>query len=206
MQRFREFVKKRSREEDGQSMVEFAICAPILVLVLYALFYLSDLYILKSKVLVGARVAAWQVARGTHDAQAAESGVVEHFHFRFGGRDARAHVSSLTDTAESASLDLTMGTQQSSDFSLGGINDLVASGLGALLGDNSTTQTTRSTLVYRVPVQLGPLDLSEFAPADTFAITADHYVDGNSWNGCVVRVHDLLGAIRDSIGGLFDMI
>jgi hypothetical protein len=206
MQRFREFAGKLSRKQDGQSMVEFVICAPVLVVVLYSLFYLSDLYILKSKVLVGARVAAWQVARGTHDAQAAESGVSEHFSFRFGGRDARAHVSSLTDTAESASLDLTMGTQQSSDFSLGGINDLIASGLGSLLGDDSTTQTTQSTLVYRVPVRLGPLDLSEFAAADTFAITADHYVDGNSWNGCAVKVHDLLGAIRQSISGLFDML
>jgi Flp pilus assembly protein TadG len=206
MRRFGEFAKNLSLKEDGQSMVEFVICAPVLVLVLYALFYLSDLYILKSKVLVGARVAAWQVARGTHEAQAAESGVAQHFHFRFGGRDARAHVSSLTDTVNSASLDLTMGTQQSTDFSLGGINDLVAEGLGALLGDDSSTQTTRSTLVYRLPLQLGPLDLSEFAADGTFAITADHYVDGNSWNGCAVRVHDLLGAIGDSISGLFDMI
>jgi Flp pilus assembly protein TadG len=206
MKTFTRFVQKLGKQEDGQSMVEFVICAPVLVLVLYALFYLSDLYILKSKALVGARVAAWQVARGTHDADAAETSVVENFHFRFGGRDARAHLSSLTDTVEGGSIEVSMGTQQSSDFSLGGVDDLIASGLGALLGDDSSSQTTRGTLVYQLPLQLGPFDLSDVTANTPFAITASHYVDGNSWNGCAVRVHDLLGAIRQSISGLFDLI
>ncbi|MDJ0780967.1 MAG: pilus assembly protein [Desulfosarcinaceae bacterium] len=205
MKNFFDFLRSIYRQEDGQSMVEFAICAPLLVLILYAIFYLSDLYILKSKVLVGARVAAWQVARGTHDAQAAETGVVDNFHFRFGGRDPRAHTSSLTDTVQGGSLELTMGTQQSSDFDLGGLNDLIVAGLGALLGDNSSSQTTVGSLAYQLPIQLGPLNLSDVTTEASFAITASHYVDGNSWNGCAVQVHDLLGAIRDSITGIFDI-
>lgn len=205
MNSFTCFVHRLSRQEDGQSMVEFAICAPVLVVVLYALFYLSDLYLLKSKVLIGARYAAWQVARGTHDADAAESGAVDNFHFRFGGRDPRAHLSSLTDRPAAGSVDLTIAREQSTDFSLGGINDLVASGLGALLGDGGSSQTTVGTLVYQLPVRMGPIDMGEFTAGDTFGITASHYVDGNSWNGCAVRVHDLLGAIRDSVTGIFDI-
>lgn len=200
----------------GQSMVEFAVAAPVLILILYMIMYVSDLYVIKSKTLVSARYGAWHLARGTAQQNNAPAKLGQTFHLKQGIKGKTVGVSAIAGDTGTAPLKLnhdskTFVTPVDANTGgstigkiTGGVNSLIVGGLEKLLGSESNSQTTALQVTFEastLPMQLGP-KLSKNLPK-SFNIVGTHFVDGNSWNGCAVKVHDLLDMVFDQIGDGF---
>lgn len=197
-------------------MVEFAVAAPLLVLMLYAIVYVSDLYVIKSKTLVAARYGAWHLARASVKQTDAKTRLGQTFHFKQGIQGKKVGMGVIAGDTGPATLDLVHDAQQfvnPVDANTGGstigkitgqVNSLIVGGLDAILGSQSNSQTTALQVTFEastLPMQLGP-KLSKNLPK-SFKINGVHFVDGNSWNGCAVQVHDLLDIVFGQIDAGF---
>ncbi|MCP4714763.1 MAG: hypothetical protein GY868_06560 [Deltaproteobacteria bacterium] len=177
-------------------MVEFAIAVPALVVLLYAMMYVADLYMIKAKVLIGARYAAWHLARGNMNRPAVENAVVKNFKFKY---DPKYTLSDINEDDTNSSLlefsypfrvdeEVQRGLRKLS----GKMVSKVAQALKPLLqGGPTTARTIHVELAYPVPIQFGFIDLSEFYKTP-LKISGSHHVDGNSWNGCEVATHTIV--------------
>jgi len=63
----------------GQSMVEFAVALPTVVLLLWAGMYVGNLYLIKHKTLAAARYGTWNFARGEQTVAQAKNKIAKHF-------------------------------------------------------------------------------------------------------------------------------
>lgn len=173
---------KGLRDERGQSMVEFAVSVPVLVIFLYAIWFISDLYVAKYQTLMAARYATWRLARMDDAWPGMLVGAVRAHYF---------------DDDDRSNIEIVPAGEIDSGPMASILTDVFAGQL------RPTTFAMRTS--YTVAPQLGGLDISEENP-DGFTIDYTHFVGGNSWLGCRTSIHEMYGLYYSyvrQVGSLF---
>lgn len=170
------------RDVRGQSMVEFAVAAPVLATLLFAICYVSDLYTIKYETLVASRYGAWRLSRDDNLTAANVRNDIAGYYFEDDSR-------------------INLPTPQKTDE---GILDDILDFVNKIFSNNDHPTTYALTVEYRVPLRLGYLDMSNELPAD-FRIDSTHYVGGNAWDGCRSDVHDMFDMVWEMIKDIFDL-
>lgn len=172
----------------GQSMVEFAVTAPLLILILYSIMYASEMYIIKTKVLIGARTAAWSMARAEKDIGQAKAAVAHGLYFA-PGKKGQVKLANLTAKGGSGAISLSevllagckadpsnngekdregmrddiedKWSAVSVDDIAKGFTNIIESTLGLLFGSDSPSGTTGVTVRYALPMKFGPYEFNK---------------------------------------------
>ncbi len=86
---FYKILKKRIliliQNTRGQSMVEFAVALPTVVLLLWAGMYIGNIYLVKHKTLAAARYGTWNFARGEQTTAQVKTKIPSKFQVRLVG-------------------------------------------------------------------------------------------------------------------------
>ncbi len=172
----------------GQSMVEFAVALPTVVLLLWAGMYIGNVYLVKHKTLAAARYGTWNFARGEQTVAQAKNKIAEHF---FDKKTSGLYVTSQ---------------KIPSDFSNvgGAFKTIIGKGLDIVNTVMTDEKANISSLKiqYEVSPKLGALDLSDMHAAN-YKIESSHYVTANGWDGCNSKVHDMFGMIWQTVKNIF---
>ena len=168
------------RNTRGQSMVEFAVALPTVVLLLWAGMYIGNVYLVKHKTLAAARYGTWNFARGEQTVAQVKTNIAKHF---FDKKNTGLYV-----TSQKVPSDLS---------SVGGwFNTIAGKGLDIV----NTVMTDEKANIFSLKIQyevspkLGALDLSDVHSAN-YKIESSHYVTANGWDGCNSKVHDMFSFI-----------
>lgn len=176
------------KNSHGQSMVEFVVALPTVVLLLWAGMYIGNIYLIKHKTLAAARYGTWNFARGEQTTAQAKSKIAKHF---FDNKSSGLYVTSQ---------------KIPSDFSNvgGAVKTIVGKGLDIINMVMTDQKANISSLKiqYEVAPQLGALDLSDMHAAN-YKIESSHYVTANGWDGCNSKVHDMFGMIWQMVKNIF---
>ena len=176
------------RNTRGQSMVEFAVALPTVVLLLWAGMYIGNVYLVKHKTLAAARYGTWNFARGEQTVAQAKNKIAEHF---FDKKTSGLYVTSQ---------------KIPSDFSNvgGAFKTIIGKGLDIVNTVMTDEKANISSLKiqYEVSPKLGALDLSDMHAAN-YKIESSHYVTANGWDGCHSKVHDMFGMIWQMVKNIF---
>ena len=172
----------------GQSMVEFAVALPTVVLLLWSGMYVGNLYVVKHKTLAAARYGTWNYARGEQTVAQVKTKIAKHF---FDNKTSGLYVTSQ---------------KTPSDFnSVGGaFGSMVDKGLDIINSVMTDQKSNISSLKiqYEVPPKLGALDISDMHAAN-YKIESSHYVTANGWDGCHTEVHDMFSMLWALVKGIF---
>ena len=206
MLKFRSLLLKFHIRQNGQSMAEFCVFGPLLVLLLWSILYVSNLFIVKHDTLVAARYGTWLLARYSnfppnHEMNQDDVEQLIHRNFFKGFQgDTKVEPYDIAATKDSEDFpDNVINSSEAGEWvaALEAIlTDLVESGTPAIYG---------LEISHTYPRIFGAVDLSEYVN-DDFVIKSDHYVIGNSWDGARVESHDLVDIIEQAIGEILDLI
>ena len=178
------------RNTRGQSMVEFAVALPTVVLLLWAGMYVGNLYIVKHKTLAAARYGTWNYARGEQTVAQAKTKIAKHF---FDKKTSGLYVTSQKTPSDFSSVG-------------GAVKTIVGEGLDIINRVMTDEKANISSLKiqYEVSPKLGALDLSDMHAAK-YKIESSHYVTSNGWNGCNSKVHDMFSMLRQMVKSIFEI-
>ena len=189
---FYKILKKRIssliQNTRGQSMVEFAVALPTVVLLLWSGMYVGNLYIVKHKTLAAARYGTWNYARGEQTVAQAKTKIAKHF---FDNKTSGLYVTSQKTPSDFSSVG-------------GAFSGIVDKGLDVINSVMTDQKSNISSLKiqYEVPPKLGALDISDMHAAN-YKIESSHYVIANGWDGCHTEVHDLFSMLWALVKGIF---
>ncbi len=192
------------RNTRGQAMTEFCVAMPALVIMFWAIWYISDIYIVKHKTLVAARYGTWLLTR---DNNLQQSTVNQFIARRYFDNDS----SKLTVVAQHRGSDSEEGNsrafQDSADENSdnGEWVDRILNFIGSAFMGSDSPSMHSLRVEYEVPLVFGALNVSDYA-LENVKITSQHYVVGNTWNGCQSDVHDMFDMIKSILGDLVDRI
>jgi TadE-like protein len=179
------------RNTRGQSMVEFAVALPTVVLLLWAGMYIGNVYLIKHKTLAAARYGTWNFARGEQTTAQARTKIAKHF---FDNKTSGLYVTSQ---------------KIPSDFSNvgGAFKTIVGEGLNIINRVMTDEKANISSLKiqYEVSPKLGALDLSDMHAAN-YKIESSHYVTANGWDGCNSKVHDMFSMLLQMVKSIFGIL
>lgn len=184
----------------GQAMTEFCVAMPVLIIMFWAIWYISDVYIVKHKTLVAARYGTWLLAK---DKDLEKAKVDAFIAKRFFSNQS----SKLTVTAQHLGTDAKTfkdKAEKKSGNRGGWIDKIIKFIAKTFMGSDSPTVYSLK-VEYEVPLIFGALNISDFA-TENVKITSEHYVVGNTWNGCESEVHDIFDMIKSILGDLVDTI
>ena len=167
------------KDSKGQSMVEFAVAAPVLIVFLYSVIYLSNLYISKHNTLISARYAARHLSRNN------QTNLVE----------LRRNISTHFFNDEKIKIRY--------DNSPGNFVDGMPDYITSVIGRDVKPGYYHISVEYSAPMKFGALDLSKEGRRQ-FNIKSEHYVGGNSWNGYDIDSHDVVDIIMNTVKNLID--
>ena len=166
----------------GQAMVEFCVAAPVLILLLWSIWYVSDLYVVKFKTLAAARYGTWRLSKDDHlRPEDIKSQIAKHF---FDNNTSR-----LTLTVPDAGEEDIFSDIVDSESAGEAFVDLIMGVINKVMGSKSIYSLK---VEYEMPLIFGAVDLTEFRDK-RFQITSEHYVVGNTWNACRTAATRTLG-------------
>jgi hypothetical protein len=174
-------------------MVEFCVAVPVFVVLLWSIWYVSDLYVVKFKTLAAARYGTWLLSKD--DALRPENIkplVAKHF---FDNNIDRLTLTVPDPGEEDIFSDIVDSESVGEAFV-----DLIMGVINKVMGSKSIYSLK---VEYEMPLIFGAVDLTEFRDKP-FQITSEHYVVGNTWNGCRTDVHDLMSLIGELIEQAFE--
>ncbi|MBS3758440.1 MAG: pilus assembly protein [Desulfobacterales bacterium] len=190
-------LKGLVKESRGQSSVEFAVGAPVLIFMIFAILYVNDFYIAKEKTLVSARYGSWKLARDANLSGDVKPDILQHY---FEGAEGNIEIQDVSDTnpfnAENANTNIT---------------GLLSSGVDSVVEFINKVFTDGGHLRYGIRVtysgqpKLGPFDLAKIG-VDPIHVSSAHYVDGNSWDGDNTDVHEVMGLLWETVKGAFQAL
>jgi len=172
----------------GQSMVEFAVALPTVVLLLWAGMYIGNVYLIKHKTLAAARYGTWNYARGEQTTVQVKTNIAKHF---FDSKSTGLYV-----TAQKTPFDYT-----NVPSALKGAVDKVVDIVNQVMTDEKTNIFSLK-VQYEVSPKLGALDLSDMHAAN-YKIESSHYVTVNEWDGCKSKVHDMFSMLWKMVENIF---
>lgn len=196
MPKMKSYMVEFHRRYQGQSMAEFCVAAPVLVLLLWSILYLTDMYVVKHETLVAARYGTWLLSRYDNvpedkmDSKHIENLIKKNF---FGKRPSQNVL--IEEWPIGSGLD---------DFKLfenesGVFIDWVVGFMADNLLGAQTPSIYRLKVKYKYPRVFGAVDLRK-GTHKFFEIKSEHSILGNSWDGQRVKVHDLLEMIEKWAG------
>lgn len=172
----------------GQSMVEFAVAMPALILLLWAGLYMADMYIVKHKTLVAARYGTWKYARGEQTSAEIKNNIAKYY---FDNNASGLHVTTQSTPADFQNVGRVVTT----------IADEVLDIINGVMTDQENNISSLK-IQYEMPPKLGALDISDLHPGN-YKIESSHYVLANGWDGCHSDVHDFFSLLWESIEEIF---
>ncbi len=188
MQKFMKKYLNIIKEERGQSMVEFAVVLPVLLLFFYCITYLSDIYIIKQNALAAARYSAWKLARPNPPTCP----------------DLESDISDFFFEGAAITLDCSPSSGDSNGF-LGDAGPAAKKILNNIIG-SASDDMSHAKVDHPVPV---PLVLASLDPTNTLSnitISGEHFVEGNAWSGFEVDTHDVFDMIKNIFQDLIDIV
>ncbi|KPK31063.1 MAG: hypothetical protein AMK69_01550 [Nitrospira bacterium SG8_3] len=177
----------------GQAMVEFCVAVPVLILLLWSIWYVSDLYIVKLKTLSAARYGAWLLSK---DDDLRPEDVKPLIAANFFDNNTNRLTLTIPDSGEE---DLFSDIVHSESVGEAFV-DLIMNIINEVMGSKSIYSLK---VEYEMPLIFGAVDVTEFRDKP-FQITSEHYVVGNTWHGCRTDVHDLISLIGELIEEAFE--
>jgi hypothetical protein len=189
-------------QQKAQSMAEFCVAAPLLVLLLWSIIYLTEMYIAKHDTLVAARYGTWLLSRHDNipensvDIDEVRGLISRHF---FDNSSEGLLVTNQPDGIGSSGFneELTQSTE-----SVEWVDQIVGF-IGENLMGTDTPNLYSLKVQYDYPRLFGAVDLRQ-GEAETFTIESEHFVIGNSWDGQRVEVHDIIDMLGNVIEEIFD--
>ena len=181
-------ISSLTQNTQGQSMVEFAVALPTVVLLLWAGMYIGNVYLIKYKTLAAARYGTWNFARGEQTTAQAKTKIAKHF---FDKKTSGLYVTSQKIPSDFSSVG-------------GAVKTIVGEGLDIINRVMTDEKANISSLKiqYEVSPKLGALDLSDMHAAK-YKIESSHYVTSNGWDGCNSKVHDMFSMLWQMVKSIF---
>ncbi|MGD9222052.1 MAG: hypothetical protein PVH22_02325 [Desulfobacteraceae bacterium] len=206
MRKFKSLTFKFHRRHQGQAMVEFCVAAPLLVLLLWSVLYLTEMYIVKHETLVAARYGTWLLSRYDNIPQNSVdleevNGLISKNFFKNKSEGLLIETQHVGgDQDDNGSSDDLAQASGSGSF---------VDGIVGIIGDNlmgSDSPTIYSLKIqYDYPRLFGAVDLRE-EDNEHFTIESEHSVLGNSWDGQRVEVHDMVEMVGEAISDILDLL
>lgn len=184
-------------------MAEFCVAAPVLVLILWSIICLSDMFVIKHETMVAARYGSWLLAR--HDLSVEElRAPISHYFFK-DRIDQVSFPPQNPDNAQNGNgliedgfIDKTRQEVMADSWTDPILEELA----GKLFGPNMPNPDYLN-VGYDFPRMFGALDLREDRE-EFFTIQSEHFVIGNSWNGEKVQTHHLNDVLNEAIGDVLE--
>jgi hypothetical protein len=186
----------------GQSMVEFCVAAPVLVLLWWSIWYLTEMFLVKHETLVAARYGTWLLSRYDNvpqngiNFQQVSDRIANNF-FKNRPQQSLSIVAQHLDTnsgeTEVFQDDASELSQSLRDFFSNNM-------LGA-----ETPALYSLKVQYDYPTLFGAVDLRK-GNNHFFEIQSDHHVLGNSWDGQRVEVHDVRELVEELISDIIEEV
>lgn len=192
------------RGDRGQAMTEFCIAGPLLVLLLWSLIYMTEMFIVKHETLVAARYGTWLLSRNDNipkksiDIDQVTQLITKNF---FNNKSA-----GLTVTEQHLGSDTNNGgfsSRMNSQSGSGSWIDKIVGFIGDGLMGTDTPNVYSLKVEREYPRIFGAVDLTENS-SQNFKIVSEHYVLGNSWDGQRVETHDLIDMLESLVKKMFD--
>jgi TadE-like protein len=187
-------MMKRIRDlicgNQGQSMVEFAIGMPFLLIMMFSIIYVSKLYIVKEKTLVSARYGAWKLSRNKGNISSIKNSIISNY---FPDQEDRVNVKDISGTNSFNKNELA-GIGQGIDKVIEFISEIFSGKEGKLRYGVEVT--------YSAPIKLGMMDLAQ-ADVISMDVTSKHFIDGNTWEGDRTDVHEVMGMLWNLVKSVF---
>ena len=194
------------RRHKGQAMTEFCVAVPLLVLLLWSILYLAEMYIVKHETLVAARYGTWLLSRydnipdNSVDIEQIRGLIANNF---FKNESERLlvqeqHVGGDQD-------DSGMGDELEQNSESGEWIDVIVTFIADTFIDSDTPTIYSLKVQYEYPRLFGAVDLRE-GDNENFTIESEHSVVGNSWDGQRVDVHDLVDMLGEALEELLDAL
>jgi hypothetical protein len=200
MIKIKSYVFEFHRRYQGQSMAEFCVAAPVLVLLLWSILYLADMYIVKHKTLVAARYGTWLLSRydNVPENRIDFNQVEDRIKKKFFGKRPQQNVLIEEQHIGTGLDDFTFFENGSGVFI-----DWVFGFLSQNLLGANTPSIYSLKVKYNYPRVFGAVDLRE-GNHNFFGIQSEHFVLGNSWDGQRTEVHDLVEMIEERAGDIIE--
>ncbi len=183
-------------------MVEFCVAAPVLILLLWSLLYVKEMFIIKHETLVAARYGTWLLSRydnvsvNSIDRRQVETLIKQNF-FK---KRPQENIAVAPNHMYSNWEDLYFSKGKS-----GAIIQWVSGYLSKNLLKTGTPAIYSLNVRYKYPKVFGAVDLRD-GSNNYFEIQSYHYVLGNSWDGQRIGVHDIKEMIEEWIGDILKAV
>ena len=174
----------------GQSMVEFAIGVPFLLIMMFSIIYVSKLYIIKEKTLVSARYGTWKLSRDKGNISSIKNSIISNY---FPDHGDRVNVKDISGTNSFNKNELA-GIGQGIDKVIEFISEIFSGDAGKLRYGIEVT--------YSAPIKLGMMDLAQ-ADVISMDVSSTHFIDGNTWEGDRTDVHEVMGMLWNLVKSVF---
>jgi hypothetical protein len=174
-------------------MAEFCVAAPVLVLLLWSIIYLSDMFIVKHETMVAARYGSWLQSRYDLNIEQVRESISNYF-FR-GETD---HVSLQAPQVDSGQNEGGFIERTRLRLMPGRWTDSIIDELADNLFGPNALNIYCLNVVYDFPRLFRAIDLREDGE-EYFNIQSEHFVLGNSWDGQRVEIHHLDNVLNEAI-------
>lgn len=180
----KKIIQQLHKGRKGQAMVETVIISVTIVVLLTAIQFISDMYLIKQKTIVSSRYATWKMAQNKDMDRATLENNINNYFF-----------SDYNNVA------LTGGSRESSGL-VDGVMDFANDIFGSSEG---TPLTALYTVTFQKELQMTPLLESMNFPTEV-TISSYHEVDGNTWNFENSDVHEGWDLITEGVSGFFNAL
>lgn len=194
---------KLHRQHKGQAMTEFCVAAPVLVLLLWSILYLTDMFIVKHETLVAARYGTWLLAR--NDDLPGNSLDIDQVRALIKSNFFRNRSQNPLVEEQHVENDLVEQLQLYWENLASGFIGWAIHYFEENIFDSDAPRFYSLNVQYDYPRLFGAVDLRD-GNNRNFAIQSRHFVMGNSWDGQRVEVHDLKDMLEELLEGLVDAI
>jgi hypothetical protein len=192
------------QREKGQAMAEFCVAAPVLVLLLWSILYVADMFIVKHRTLVAARYGTWLLSRYDNIPQNNISvemvrGLISENFFRNDSNNLSVHPQYERGENEDGGFLEHLDRGVESGEWLDSIIDFFADNL--ISTDDPNLYSLN--VAYNYPRYFGAVDLRNDGN-EYFEIQSDHFVIGNSWDGQRVETHHLVEILEEPLSDVLE--
>jgi hypothetical protein len=192
-------LKRLHTANKGQAMAEFCVAAPLLILLWWSIWCLSEMYTTKNKTLVAARYGSWLLSRydnlpGNEITPDQVRRIIADRFFD-GAADG---LSVEVEHTNGAAIDDIAGNADAGLY-----NDEIIDYMEEQLALDKRPSTHGLKVVHAFPNVFGAVDLRDLRTGP-FMIQSRHFVDGNSWDGGRIGLHDVFGIVEGMIEGIID--
>jgi hypothetical protein len=187
-------------------MTEFCVAVPLLVLLLWSILYLAEMYIVKHETLVAARYGTWLLSRydnipdNSVDIEQVRGLITNNF-FKNESEGLLVQEQHVDGDQDDSGMGDELEQNSESGEWIDGIVTFIADTF--IDADNPTIYSL--SVQYEYPRLFGAVDLRE-GDSESFAIESEHSVVGNSWDGQRVGVHDLVDMLESALDELLDAL